>query len=103
MHGDGVVESNEIIEKYQQRLMQLKIVSVLLVLLSIPKLALFLTDQTAIFGITKNISLAMFSVGTLVYVYFGLVLYKCPKCHKSPGAGWSKEQCNSCQVQLKRT
>lgn len=97
------MESNEIIAKYQQRLMQLKIVSVLLVLLSIPKLALFLTGQAEIFGITKNVSLVMFGVGTVVYVYFGLVLYKCPKCDKSPGGGWSREQCNSCQVRLKCT
>ena len=97
------MESNEIIEKYQQRLMQLKIASVLLVLLAIPKLAMFITGQVEFFGITKNVGLLMFSIGALIYIYFGLVLYKCPNCHKSPGSGWGREQCNSCQVQLKRT
>ena len=96
------MESNEIIEKYQQRQMQLKIASVLLALFAIPKLAMFITGQVEFFGITKNVGLLMFSIGTLIYIYFGLVLYKCPNCHKSPGSGWGREQCNSCQVQLKR-
>jgi hypothetical protein len=71
--------------------------------MSVPKLALYLTGQQDVLGITKNASLAIFALGTVIYLYFGLVLYKCPNCQKYPGNGWSRATCNSCQVQLKRT
>ncbi|MDN4504346.1 hypothetical protein QX776_18195 [Alteromonadaceae bacterium BrNp21-10] len=91
----------EIKEAYAVVMTKAKIVSVIFGLLLLPKLVLGFTDLDVFLGLTYETALVLTVIATVLYLWFYLAYWKCPSCKEFPGGGWSREQCNKCNVNLK--
>lgn len=91
----------QIKNEYASLLKKAKIVSIILVLLILPRLILGFTSQETFLGLNYVTSLIPLVFGIFITVGFYYFLWRCPACNGLPGDSWSRTTCKKCNVVLK--
>ena len=89
--------------EYEIILKKQKLTTLVVFVLWAPKLIAGFFDTQVFLGISESIWLVVYGVGLLVLLWFLFFVLKCPNCSRSPGGGWSRQNCKSCGVFLRGT
>lgn len=86
--------------KYKELKFRLIVTTIIFIILMLPKLVMWFSGMESIWVITYEAALIPQLIAIVFYCYFVGVKYKCPKCTKYPGSGWTLKNCKSCGVSL---
>ena len=95
-------KSAEVVEsEYKEVLFKAKIVTVVAIMMWLPTIISRFIDLEDHIGLDSSIRLWTAGIGLTIYSLFQWLFWKCPNCQKFPGGGWSRQQCKSCDVELR--
>ncbi|WP_028109137.1 hypothetical protein [Ferrimonas futtsuensis] len=86
---------------YVKILWKAKLASLVMILLSFPRLILGFTDLDAFLGMSYETALLPMILGFVAYIIFAKKVWRCPACNQFPGGGWTRVECKECKVALK--
>jgi hypothetical protein len=89
--------------EYEIVLKKQKLTTLVVLVLWAPKLIAGFFDTQTFLGISESIWLVVYGVGLLILLWFLFFVFKCPNCSRSPGGGWSRQNCKFCGVFLRGT
>ena len=91
----------EIKNQYASLLKRAKIISVIFILLILPRLILNFSDRETFLGFNNITALIPLAIGVIIAAVFYYKYWRCPACNEFPGDSWSKTSCKKCNVALK--
>lgn len=86
------------IEKYKFVILKNKVATFLLVIASV--LLSFIYIQ--IDSVNKILIYGLSAIGSISYLLFARLTWKCPACGAFPGSGWNRKACSACNAELNR-
>ena len=87
--------------EYEIVLKKQKLTTLVVLALWAPNLIVRVFDAQTFLGISRSIWFIVSGVGLLILLWFLVFVFKCPNCGRSPGGGWSRQDCRSCGVSLR--
>ena len=87
--------------EYEIILRKQKLTTLAVLALWAPNLIARFSDAQTFLGISRSIWFIVSGVGLLILLWFLVSIFKCPNCGRSPGGGWSRQDCKSCGVSLR--
>ena len=88
----------QILAEYEIILKKQKLMTLVVLSLWAPNLIDRFSNVQTFLGISRSIWFNVSIVGLLVLLWFIIFVFKCPNCGRSPGGGWSRQDCKSCGV-----
>jgi len=91
----------QISAEYEIVLKKQKLTTLVVLALWAPNLIARYSEAQTFLGISRSIWFIVSGVGLLILLWFLILVFKCPNCGRSPGGGWSRQNCKSCGVSLR--
>jgi hypothetical protein len=91
----------QISAEYEIILKKQKLVTLVVLAFWAPNLIARFSEAQTFLGIGQSIWFNVSIVGLLVLLWFIVFVFRCPNCGRSPGGGWSRQNCKSCGVSLR--